>query len=46
MDFKIFYEFISLSEAVKSFDSEDFYEIISKYKFVLAMENAVCEDYM
>ena len=27
-------------------NAELFYEIVAKYKFVLAMENAVCEDYM
>jgi hypothetical protein len=36
----------NLSVAVKSFNSVDFYRIIAKYKFVIAMENAVCDDYV
>lgn len=31
---------------VKSMGSEEFYKIIANYKFVLAMENAVCDDYV
>lgn len=29
-----------------SMDSENFYKILAKYKFALAFENAVCEDYI
>ena len=27
-------------------DHHDFYKLLSKYKFVMAAENAVCEDYI
>ncbi|KAF7239997.1 Alpha-(1,3)-fucosyltransferase 10 [Varanus komodoensis] len=29
-----------------SMDSEDFYQVLAQYKFVLAFENAVCQDYI
>ena len=33
-------------DGAQNFESEDFFKIIAKYKFVLAMENAVCDDYV
>jgi alpha-1,3-fucosyltransferase 10 len=36
----------NLSHAVTSMNDEEFYKIVAKYKFVLAMENAVCDDYV
>ena len=27
-------------------DADEFYKIIANYKFVIAMENAVCDDYV
>jgi hypothetical protein len=41
-----FRTFESLREAVRTMSSEDLYRILAKYKFVLAMENAVCDDYV
>ncbi|KAK7501022.1 hypothetical protein BaRGS_00007902 [Batillaria attramentaria] len=35
-----------LQQPVESMDHSDFYELLSQYKFALAMENAVCEDYI
>lgn len=29
-----------------SMDADDFYRIIAQYKFILAFENAICEDYI
>jgi hypothetical protein len=31
---------------MRSMGHEDFYHLLSKYKFVLAAENAVCDDYI
>ena len=36
----------SLTDAMKSMDSEEFLHFISRYKFTLSFENAVCEDYI
>ena len=38
--------FLSINEPIKGMNAELFYETVAKYKFVLAMENAVCDDYM
>ncbi|XP_067128756.1 alpha-(1,3)-fucosyltransferase 10-like isoform X1 [Centruroides vittatus] len=35
-----------LSDPVESMDNEEFWEILSRYKFSLAFENAVCDDYI
>nr|XP_054773223.1 alpha-(1,3)-fucosyltransferase 11-like [Lytechinus pictus] len=35
-----------LSDPVDSMESEQFYDFISKYKFHLAFENAICDDYI
>ncbi|XP_059142726.1 alpha-(1,3)-fucosyltransferase 10-like [Physella acuta] len=35
-----------LSQPIEGMSHKDFYELISRYKFALSMENAVCEDYM
>ena len=35
-----------LRDALAGMDSEDFIDIISQYKFALAMENAICHDYI
>ncbi len=35
-----------LRDPVKAMDSTDLYDIIGKYKFVITIENAVCEDYI
>lgn len=35
-----------LSDPVESMFSPEFYEVVSKYKFHLAFENAICEDYI
>ena len=36
----------SLSNPMKSFLSEEYYDFIADYKFHLACENAICNDYM
>lgn len=36
----------SLSDAMKSMNSEEFLKLLSKYKFILSFENAVCKDYI
>ncbi|KAJ9576668.1 hypothetical protein L9F63_025438, partial [Diploptera punctata] len=36
----------SLSDPMKSMDSAEFLHFISRYKFTLSFENAVCEDYI
>ena len=36
----------ALRHPTESMDSEDFYSFISRYKFHLAFENALCSDYM
>ena len=46
-----FYILIRINRAIgadgkQNFQNEEFYKIIAKYKFVLAMENAVCDDYV
>eukprot|EP00057_Strongylocentrotus_purpuratus_P031286 XP_784168.3 PREDICTED: alpha-(1,3)-fucosyltransferase 11-like [Strongylocentrotus purpuratus] len=35
-----------LSNPIDSMESEQFYDFISKYKFHLAFENAICDDYI
>ncbi|XP_060065652.1 alpha-(1,3)-fucosyltransferase 10-like [Ylistrum balloti] len=35
-----------LQHPIQGMDHVDFYKLISKYKFSLAFENAVCDDYM
>lgn len=35
-----------LANGVRNMNDHDFYKIVAKYKFVLAMENAVCDDYV
>ena len=32
--------------AVKSMSDEKLYEILSNYKFILSIENAICDDYV
>lgn len=35
-----------LRDPVQSMDSPDLYDLIGKYKFILTIENAICEDYI
>ncbi|XP_050394323.1 alpha-(1,3)-fucosyltransferase 10 [Patella vulgata] len=35
-----------LSDPIKGMDHVDFYKLVAKYKFSLAMENGVCPDYV
>jgi len=37
---------ISLQDTLSGMDHGDFYGLLSKYKFVMAAENAVCDDYI
>ncbi|PVD39373.1 hypothetical protein C0Q70_02003 [Pomacea canaliculata] len=36
----------SLQDPIKGMEHNEFFELVSKYKFSLAMENAVCKDYI
>ena len=36
----------SLREPLKGMVHEDFYRVLAKYKFTMATENAVCDDYI
>lgn len=40
------YFIYSIADPLKGMDHKDFYELLSKYKFVIAAENAICEDYI
>ena len=40
------FEYFSLSNPVTGMDDEDFYKLLAKYKFTIAMENGVCPDYI
>jgi hypothetical protein len=42
----IAFPFFSLTDALGTMSSQEFYEFLSSYKFSLAMENAVCDDYV
>lgn len=35
-----------IANGVHSMDHPDFYKLLAKYKFLIAMENAVCDDYI
>jgi len=35
-----------LVDPIEGMEHDDFYTMMSKYKFALAMENAVCDDYI
>ncbi|XP_071476012.1 alpha-(1,3)-fucosyltransferase 11-like [Diadema antillarum] len=35
-----------MNDPVESMEAEDFYDFIAKYKFHLAFENAICDDYI
>ena len=36
----------SLVDPLAGYEQDDFYKIMAKYKFTLAMENALCDDYV
>ena len=38
--------FLSLTDALRGMDHPDFYKVIAQYKFTLAVENGICDDYI
>lgn len=44
----VFYVFFSLSGVnyLSTIKSEEYYKFIARYKFVIAFENSVCDDYI
>lgn len=38
--------FSSLKDPIQGMDHKDFYKLAAKYKFSLAMENGICDDYI
>lgn len=42
----VLFLFFSLVNPVTGMDHEDFIQLVSKYKFAVAMENGICNDYM
>ena len=37
---------LSFAKSMASMDSPEFLKLLAKYKFAIAMENAVCDDYI
>lgn len=46
IDFILLFFFFSFRDFLKGMFYEDFFKFIAKYKFVVVMENGICNDYV